>query len=175
MKTFDEKDLITWSNREKAVIGNEYYFADDLDSVKGKIKKEEVGKLISINDNYVATTFENSGNSYLYACILPVDAVKENKTYRACRNVKELYGLVFACKSKVEHSFCIDELIGTVIHFRQKEFDTTLYECITGIAVYINGDIAVHIGGCNFELDELFKKYEIEINGEWLPFGVLGK
>ena len=39
MKTFDEKDLITWSNREKAVIGNEYYFADCLDSMKGKIKK----------------------------------------------------------------------------------------------------------------------------------------
>ena len=172
MKTFDEKDLITWSNREKAVIGNEYYFGDYLDSMECKIKKEEVGKLIGINDNEVATPFKNSGNSYLYACILPVDAVKENKTYRACRTVQELYELVFNTKSKSDTEFYINELVGTVIHFKQKGFDTTCYECITGIAVYINGDIAVHIGGRNFELDELFKNYEIEINGEWLPFGV---
>lgn len=169
MKLFDEKDLITWSNREKAVIGNEYYFADYLDSMKCKIKKEEVGKLIGINDNEVSTTFKNSGNSYLYACILPVDAVKKEKTYRACRNAKELYELVFNTKSKADDRFYIDELVGTVIHFKLKGFDTTLYECITGIAVYNNGDIAVHIGGCNFELDELFKKYEIEINGKWRP------
>lgn len=172
MKTFDEKDLITWANREKAVIGNEYYFADDLDSVKGKIKKEEVGKLIGINNNYVATTFENSGNSYLYACILPVDAVKEEKSYRACRNVQELYELVFNTKSKAEDSFYINELVGTVIHFKLKGFDLTYYECITGIVVYNNGDIDVRIDGRNFELDELFKNYKIEINGEWKPFGV---
>ena len=175
MKTFDEKDLITWANREKAVIGNEYYFADYLDSMECKIKKEEIGKLIGINDNEVVTPFKNSGNSYLYACILPVDAVKENKTYRACRNVKELYKLVFNCKRETKDSFCINGLIGAVIHFKQKGFDTTVYECITGIAVYINGDIAVHIDGCNFELSELFKRYEIEINGEWKSFGVLEK
>lgn len=172
MKTFDEKDLITWSNREKAVIGNKYYFADSLDSMKGKIKKEEVGKLIGINDNEVATTFENSGNSYLYACILPKDAVKENKSYRACKNVKELYELIFNTKSKADTEFYINELIGTVIHFKIKGFDTTYYKCITGIVAYKNGDINVHIDGCNFELPELFEKNEIEINGEWKPFGV---
>ena len=172
MKTFNEKDLITWSNREKAVIGNEYYFGDDLDSVKGKIKKEEVGKLIGINDNYVATTFENSGNSYLYACILPIDAVKKEKTYRACKTIKELYELVFNTKSNADTEFYINELVGTVIHFKQKGFDTTVYGCITGIVVYINGDIAFHIDGRNFELDDLFKIYKIEINGEWKPFGV---
>ena len=172
MKTFDEKDLITWVNRKKAVIGNEYYFADYLDSMECKIKKEEVGKLIGINDNEVVTPFKNSGNSYLYACILPVDAVKKEQTYRACRNVQELYELIFNCKRETKDSFCINGLIGAVIHFRQKGFDTTVYGCITGIAVYNNSDIAVHIDGRNFELDDLFKNYKIEINGEWLPFGV---
>ena len=172
MKTFNEKDLITWSNREKAVIGNEYYFADCLDSMEGKIKKEEVGKLIRINDNEVATTFKNSGNDYLYACILPADVVKKSKTYRACRNIKELYELIFNTKSKADTEFYINELVGTVIHFKLKGFDLTYYECITGIVVYKNGDIDVRIDGCNFELDELFKNYKIEINGEWLPFGV---
>lgn len=172
MKSFNEKDLITWANREKAVIGNEYYFADCLESMECKIKKAEVGRLIGINDNEVTTPFENSGNSYLYACILPVDDVKKEKTYRACRNIKELYELIFNTKSKADTKFYINELVGTVIHFKQKGFVTTVYGCITGIVEYINGDIAFHIDGRNFELDDLFKNYKIEINGEWKPFGV---
>ena len=94
MKSFNEKDLITWYNRENAVIGNEYYFADDLDSMEWKIKKAEVGRLIGINDNEVATPFENSGNSYLYACILPVDDKKNN--------------------SILIHKVCIDYTTGTI-------------------------------------------------------------
>lgn len=96
---------------------------------------------------------------------------------------KNFISLFFNCKSKVKDSFCIrdkdrfciDELVGTVIHFKRKDFDLTYYECITGIVVYKNGDIDVRIDGCNFELPELFKNYEIEINGEWKPFGVLEK
>lgn len=174
MKTFNEKDLITWSNREKAVIGNEYYFGNTIDTIQGVIETGAKYRLDSINDHTFLYTFETNCAS-CYACILPVDAVKENKTYRACRNVKELYELVFNTKSKADTEFYINELVGTVIHFKLKGFDTTYYKCITGIVVYINGDIAVHIGVDNFELDDLFKTYEIEINGEWLPFGVLEK
>ena len=61
----------------------------------------------------------NNSDVLSYGFFLPKDAVKENKSYRACRNAKELYELVFACKSKVEHSFCINELVVTVIHFKQ--------------------------------------------------------
>ncbi|MDD6205805.1 hypothetical protein [Succinivibrio sp.] len=171
MKTFNEKDLITWSNREKAVIGNEYYFGNTIDTIQGVIETGAKYRLDSINNHTFVYTFENDRAS-CYACILPVDAVKEENTYRACRNVKELYELVFNTKSKADTEFYINELVGTIVHFKLKGFDTTYYECITGIVVYINGDIAVHIDGCNFELDELFKKYEIEINGEWKPFGV---
>ena len=172
MKTFDEKDLITWSNRHNAKVGDNGYFANNITDLNKNIKNGRVYELMSISDNY---NWCFTDGTFSYGFFLPVDAVKENKTYRACRNVKELYELVFNTKSKAEDSFYINELIGTVIHFKLKGFDTTLYECITGIAVYINGDIAVHIKDCNFELDELFKSYEIEINGEWLPFGVLEK
>lgn len=175
MKTFNEKDLITWANREKAVVGNEYYFGDTLDGIQQRFKDKHKKMLTGINGNNISFPFIFINKSDSYACILPVEAVKENKTYRACKNIKEFYELVFNTKSKADTKFYINELVGTVIHFRQKEFDTTLYACITGIAVYINGDIAVHIDSCNFELDELFKRYEIEINGEWVPFGVLEK
>ena len=175
MKTFNEKDLITWSNREKAVIGNEYYFADSLIGMKSCINNNcSIYTLDYIAEENICAPFncKDSEGNLSYACILPVDAVKENKSFRACKNVQELYELVSNLKSKMSEKECIDELIGTVIHFKQKGFDTTLYLCITGIAVYNNGDIAVHIDSCNFELDDLFKNYKIEINGEWLPFGV---
>ena len=175
MKTFNEKDLITWSNREKAVIGNEYYFGNCLYDIKYRIKEGIYTVLTAIDNNCYNYPFhiERTSNEVCCACLLPVDALKEEeKEYRACRNVKELYELILNTKSKADPEFYINELVGTVIHFRLKGFDSTVYGCITGIVVYNNGDIAVHIDGRNFELDELFKNYKIEINGKWLPFGV---
>ena len=169
MKTFNEKDLITWSNRHNAKVGTKGYFAISIADLNDNIKAGKIYELEGISD-------ENSwcftDGTFRYGFFLPVDAVKENKTYRACRNVKELYGLIFNTKSKADPEFYINELVGTVIHFRLKGFDSTVYGCITGIVEYINGNIAVHIDGRNFELDELVKNYKIEINGKWLPFGV---
>ena len=178
MKTFDEKDLITWSNRHNAKNNSRGYFANCIYDLKDDIEHNKIRTLVAVSASY-DRCFDcyscTDSEIYSFSFFLPVDAVKEEKAYRACRNVKELYELVSNLKSKMSEKECIDELIGTVIHFKQKGFDTTLYACITGIAVYNNGDIAVHIDSCNFELDELFKRYEIEINGEWLPFGVLEK
>lgn len=170
MKTFNEKDLITWSNRHNAKVGTKGYFAVSITDLNDNIKAGKIYELEGISDenSWCFTT-----NDFRYGFFLPVDAIKENKTYRVCRNVKELYELVFNTKSKADPEFYINELVGTVIHFKQKGFDMTYYECITGIVVYNNGNIAVHIDGRNFELDELFKNYEIEINGEWKPFGIL--
>lgn len=169
MKTFNKEDLITWSNRHKVKVGDKGYFARSITALNNHIKAGKVYELRGISDN---NTLCFTDGTFRYSFFLPVDAVKENKTYRACKTVQELYELVFNTKSKADTEFYINELIGTIIHFKQKSFDTTLYECITGIVVYNNGDIDVRIDGCNFELDELFKNYEIEINGEWLPFGV---
>lgn len=170
MKTFNEKDLFTWSNRKNAKVGAKGYFAISITDLKDNIEADEIYELEDISDE---SAWCFTANDFRYGFFLPVDAVKENKTYRACRTVQELYELVFNCKSNVEDRFCIDELVGTVIHFKQKGSGTTYYECITGIVVYNNGDIDVRIDGDNFELPELFKSYMIEINGEWVPFGVL--
>ena len=143
MKSFNEKDLITWYNREKAVIGNEYYFADCLESMECKIKKAEVGRLIGINDNEVTTPFENSGNSYLYACILPVDDVKKEKTYRACRSIREFYNLILNTKSKADPEFYFNESLGVDIHFRNKETGTEYFTTISTITKYINDYVII--------------------------------
>lgn len=170
MKTFNKEDLITWSNRHKVKVGDKGYFASSIEDLHSNIKSGYVHELMSISD-YKNWCFSNG--TFSYGFFLPVDAVKENKTYRSCRNVRELYKLVFNCERTPKDSFCINGLIGAIIHFKRKGFDTAYYECITGIVVYINGDIDVRIDGCNFELPELFKSYKIEINGEWKPFGVL--
>ena len=174
MKTFDERNLITWYNREKAVIGNEYYFADDLDSMECKIKKAEVGRLIGINDNEVTTPFENGGNSYLYACILPVDDVKKEKTYRPCRTVQEFYDLIFNIKSKADTELYINELLGVNIHFRNKETETEYFTTISSITKDINNYVKVVVSPKGYlSFTDLFNTYEIEVEGEFKPFGVI--
>lgn len=172
MKTFNEKDLFTWSNRHNAKVGAKGYFAISITDLKDNIKAGKIYELDHISDKD-AWCF--TAGLFRYGFFLPVDAVKEEKKYRACRNVQELYELVFNCNYKDKDSFYIDELVGTVIHFKCKGFDLSYYECITGIIVYDNSDtdITVRIDGSNFELPELFKSYMIEINDEWVPFGVL--
>ena len=170
MKTFDEKDLITWSNRHTVKVGDKGYFASSITDLHNNIKSGYVYELTNIDgdDNWCF-----KAGTFSYGFFLPVDAVKENKIYRACKTVQELYELIFNTKSKADDRFYIDELVGTVIHFKHKEFKTQYYECITGIVVYNDGDIAIKIGCCKYDLSELFEDYEIEINDKWLPFGVL--
>ena len=122
MKTFDEKDLITWANRDKAVIGNEYYFADSLDAMECYINNEPSRKLIIINKNSCSYTFENSHHNY-YAYILPVDAVKEpEKKYRACKTIQEFCKLVTSNTTIQPDGQC--SLIGCIVHIRNKITDT---------------------------------------------------
>ena len=177
MKTFNKEDLITWSNMEKAVIGNEYYFADDLDSMKGKIKKEEVGKLIGINDTEVATTFKNSGNHYLYACILPVDKVIDvpKKKYRPCESLREFYRVVMneiPTLNMVEDDIIYD-LMDSIIHIRNTKSSIEFHLNINGISTELDGTRNVLIGNTYLSFKDLFDNSEIEINGKWLPFGVI--
>ena len=161
---------------EKAVIGNEYYFADDLDSMKGKIKKEEVGKLIGINDTEVATTFKNSGNHYLYACILPVEAVKEEKKkYRPCESLREFYRVVMnevPTLNMVEDDIIYD-LMDSIIHIRNAKSSIEFHLNINGISTELDGTRNVLIGNTYLSFKDLFDNSEIEINGKWLPFGVI--
>lgn len=121
MKTFNKSDLITWANRDKAIIGNNYYFADSLDNMECKIEKGEIGTLIDINGNEIVTPFKTKSNFYSYACILPIDAVKEEKKYRPLKNIKELFKLINDSNLTYSENECIYELVSDcVIHYRSK-------------------------------------------------------
>ena len=93
MKTFNEKDLITWANRNKAIIGNQYYFADSLIGMKSCINNNcNIFTLDYIVEESICMPFncKDSGCNFSYACLLPIDAVKEDKTYRPCKDLREL-------------------------------------------------------------------------------------
>lgn len=69
--------------------------------------------------------------------------------------------------------------IGDVIRYRCKSQKTELRHLYVGYGYGIGADIknttsgTLTLGVASYTLDYLLEDYEIEVNGEWLPFGVL--
>ena len=181
MKTFDKKDLITWVNCDTAVPGKVYYFSNTLYGIQNRIKNNSVHTLIRVDKGLIDTpfVFENEVGECYSACALSVESVKEEKTYRPCKTIKEFYELVFNTKSKADYKFYFEELLGAIIHFRDKENGIEYFTIISAITKDINDYIKVVVSPKRYpssksylSFTDLFNKYEIEVNGEFKPFGV---
>lgn len=176
MKTFDTKDLITWVNCDKAIVGNKYYFSNTLYGIQFRIKNNSVHTLIRVDEGLIDTpfVFENDVGECYSACALPVESVIEKNTYRPCRTVQELFNLIFNIKRKVDDTeFYIDELLGVNIHFRNKETGTEYFTTISTITKDKNDYVKVMVSPKGYlSFTDLFNKYEIEVVGEFRPFGV---
>ena len=181
MRTFDEKDLITWSNRDQAKIGEKYYFADSLSSLKVYIEDPSNDILDYIDeDNLCAPFINRSGcQAFNYACILPVDAVyeiKPEKRYRPFKNFKELFNLLNDMSDSsltFSETDCIYDLISDqILHLRSKINNTEYYDRVVTIVIEESSTkiCTLHTKYANFS--DLFEEFEIEINGEWQPFGI---
>ena len=175
MKTFDKKDLITWVNCDTAVPGKVYYFSNTIYGMECRIKNNSVHTLIRVDESLIDNpfVFENDIGECHAACALPIESVKEEKTYRPCRTVQELYDLIFNIKSKADAELYINELLGVNIHFRNKETGTEYFTTISTITKDKNDYVKVVVlpkGYLSFT--DLFNKYEIEVEGEFKPFGV---
>ena len=98
----------------------------------------------------------------------------EKKTYRPCKTIREFYNLIFNIKSKVDDTeFYFNELLGADIHFRDKETGTEYFTTISTITKDKNGCVRVFLplkGYHSFK--DFFEEYEIEVEGEFKPFGV---
>ena len=177
MKTFDKKDLITWVNCDKAIVGNKYYFSNTLYGIQNRIKNNSVHTLIRVDESLIDTpfVFESDIGECYSACALPVESVIEKKTYRPCRTVQEFYNLILNIKSKVDDTeFYFNELLGVDIHFRDKETGTEYFTTISTITKDINDYVKVVISPKGYlSFTDLFNKYEIEVEGEFKPFGVI--
>ena len=66
--------------------------------------------------------------------------------------------------------------IGEVIHYRSKSGEIELRQMYAGTRHsqgIKNIIVKITLGNESHTLDYLFEDYEIEVNGEWLPFGVI--
>ena len=74
MKTFNEKDLITWSNKDNAEIDKKHYFDSTIKALKSAIEKNRTSTLTGINDNDVSCPFCLDDGIFFdyYSCILEV-------------------------------------------------------------------------------------------------------
>lgn len=179
MKTFNKEDLITWSNRHKVKVGDKGYFASSIEDLHSNIKSGYVHELMSISD-YKNWCFSNG--TFSYGFFLPVDTIKEEKTYRPCKTIKEFYEVVnnygsdsFPNKDFTNENFMYN-LLGTYIHIRSKVTGTEYYTTIITITVDVdvNNYVKIALSPKSYQsFNELLESYEIEINGKWKPFGVI--
>lgn len=181
MKTFNEKDLITWSNRDQAKIGERYIFADSLSSLKDYIQDPSNEILDSISEDCLQAPFicRHGCQAFNHACILPVDKVyeiKPEKRYRPFKNFKELFNLLNDTDDSsltFSETDCIYDLISDqILHLRSKSNNAEYYDRVVTIVIEESGPkiCTLHTKYANFS--DLFEEYEIEIDGEWVPFGI---
>ena len=76
------------------------------------------------------------GGTNNFGFFLPVDAVKEEKKYRACKDIRDVMKLL----DKEEHR---NNLVGTIIHIRHKITETT--ETALSVSVSTRGRAAFRI------------------------------
>jgi len=159
MKTFDRKDIYSWSNAEKAkqYIRKEGYFADDLDELQKDINANSVFTLNEIKTDTAMCFIYDEGDLYA-PLFLPADKVKEikEKKWRAFKDHNE-----FITETQLT--------VGDLITIHDKTIDHDYYTMITSLD---NGGIV--LGGfilSSFEM--LLKNYEwLDKDGKWQRFGV---
>ena len=176
MKVFNKRDLLTWVNCDKAIVGNKYYFSNTVHGMQFRIRNNSIHTLIRVDESLIDTpfVFENEVGECYSACALPVESVTEKKTYRPCETIREFYELVFNTKSKADPEFYISELLGVNIHFRNKENGIEYFTTISTITKDKNDCVRVFLPLKGYQsFKDFFEEYEIEVEGEFKPFGVI--
>ena len=167
MKTFDKKDVFSWSNSEEAKtnIGKTGYFNNDFEGMKRAIELGDPTVLGRVDTNSI-WCFKALGVSLCFGLFLPADKIKEveeSKKYRPFKSIDEF---------KKETG--LDLL--SIVHYRYitekpKTITTIGFGVITDFNTCNDENYYITIGDISFNLDELFN-YEYLSNNEWQPFGV---
>lgn len=163
MKTFNKKDVFSWSNVHDArqYISQYGYFSDYCIE---NAEEWNYGKLTQIYlDNAVNETFCRD-DGYSYGLFIPAckvtDVKNVEKKWRPFKNCEEL------CRH-IKVTGCA----GLVFNIRYKGSTHTVQVLITELDLK-----STHIGlGCRVsDMKELFQNYEWQDpdSGEWYPFGV---
>lgn len=161
---FDIKDVKSWANRHDVKVGDEGYFADEIEELKTENNRTRM--IAEILDDH-AFCFRTPTNRYSF--FLPLDAVKEDKPkekgYRPFRTIAEVDELL--AKDSVKH-YCF---VGSGLYLRYKaKPNITKHIAITNLEVDTKTNRLLFIN--SFTPKYLVKTFEIKLAGEWFPFGV---
>lgn len=149
----------------KKFIGKECYLSDGVASF-ANIDNLRKATLIEVVDGDVYPyKLENARWHYGSFFILPCEWVKpKEKKYRPL-SYKEFWRLFD---------------FGDGVCFRRKGQDTAEFSMLLGYEIdsdvnraEIPGEGKVNLGGNRYTLAELFEYYEMKLDDEWQPFGVL--
>ena len=142
----------------KQFIGKKGYFTNSLGRYL-VLKNTWNGTLDEIQSDLEQCFYDCESEGY-FQYFLPAEWVKEpEKKYRA-----------FSLSEWInQHE------IGDVIHYRSKSGEIELRQMYAGTRHsqgIKNIIVKITLGNESHTLDYLFENYEIEVNGEWHPFGV---
>lgn len=165
MKKFDIKDVFSWSNAEdaKQYIGKKGYFADNLNDLQECVSNNNFQTLFSLDldpKTDVDSIFSITEIDYKYALFIPADKVIEvkEKKYRPFESVDEFMNhLNFKCL--MNNYIKVEDINASEI-----------YELMI-VGAFVNGLVLPLYGALT--MDELFRKFNICIDGNWQHFGVL--
>lgn len=137
-------------------INEKCYFGEDITDFED-ISKLPCSMLYSVDNSSAPYDYYKEGILHSAGFILPCRWVKEpEKKYRP-------YSL----------SEWIEQYeIGDIIHYRCKSDGTELLHMYLGTR-HRPESVKITLGDASYSLECLFEDYEIEVNGEWKPFGVL--
>ena len=173
MKTFDKKDVYSWSNAEEAktYIGKTGYFNNDFESIKRAIELGDPAVLDRVDTNSI-WCFKALGVSLCFGLFIPAEKVKveeieeieEPKKYRPFKSIKEFVEVTG-----------LD--VGQTVFLRQIKGvfagQWTAKYLITAITNYVDDTPSITFGNDLWTVEELAEKYEYSKDYiKWLPFGV---
>ena len=153
-------DCFDAENKEliKPFLNKEGYFSNNLENfclLDGCFKRLLSNVSKDVKDCFKTSINDGDGGNWKY--FLPVEWVKEpEKKYRA-----------FTLAEWIEQ-----HEIGEVIHYRSKSEGIEAHIMYMGTYHHKNKGTIV-LGVASYTLDCLFEEFEIEIDGKWLPFGVI--
>ena len=168
---FDIKDVKSWANRHDVKVGDEGYFADNIEELKTEVNRTRT--IAEIFDDHVFC-FRTPTNRYSF--FLPLDAVKEDKPkekkYRPFKNLYEFYQFLSFNSHITEEDFTPVMLLDLYFKYREKKaLRVASTIVINRIDVDLKGICEPNIEGKNLGL--WFDYAEImNDDGEWQPFGV---
>ena len=164
MKEFDRKYIFSWANCEEAkqYIGKEGFIGNRLGEINENVKRGCTVTLQDVEDDTVDCFYFEMGifKDCSAGLFLPLDKVKEveEKKYRPFKNIDEFMNhLDLKC---LMNNYIKVEDINT----------SEIYELMI-VGAFVNRLVLPLYGALT--MDQLFRKFKLKFNDQFVPFGVL--